>query len=1052
MVMDDGNDPYREDDAVEMLDSPEDTGGGYTQNDPYRNARAQELAAATGKADALQQRQGAVGTLSAAEANASKNSGANGGLYKRETNLNDHKNPSAGGGFYKQGSDRDGSKNSAAGGFKNSVTGTNSTAGSIKKAATGGAVAKLSAAKDLLKNKGPFGVILAVVVVAGLAIFASQSLMPFSLVARFIEEYNGLSFSNENRYDTLLVRALRKTNSKAYNTATESLKKQGITVTEDGGRTTFSWVGSDGKAKSISGSGNDLKTALRNAMNTDADFRTKYQTAVSAWRGSGSGWFDSFTKSFLEGIGMSRSRYQNFDATEQDPEVREEQFKEMASNPNPEATDVDTVNRGEEEPDSGESDPDSPDAEDQEYNRKSVADDADMTSDVAVEAKVRDIADNIDTGAGILSTGVDVVCGTVSLYTTVSLLVYAHQVSELINLASGLLEAVDKVKAGHGDSSPIAEYMNALTRTDKNGKSAMSSSGISVLYSGAKGKNYTNSASVKLTNSENAFSNALGLSQLSGMTSADAFKNCAYARLGTSSAQAALGIMTLGGATIVGMVLDLFKSLATAVALDTVISAIVGYVTSIFKQDLIKNMVGEEVGDGFTRGAEEYISGNYRTSGGSPGSEAAVANYNQYKTEHLAQEAVYERETLSPFDVSSRYTFMGSIVDSIISFSTTSSNNAIFSAVTSIGSTLSNSVTSLLPSASAIATTNLDQTRGDCPLLESVGAVGDMYCNPYYIDDFSTMETDVNTVIRNVASLGGFEGYDGSITDDQIQQYIDGELDLEVKTGSNLYNYIVYCGGRESMYGVADGNIAAEISQPATGNEGIDALISGAGSIIDAAPIAGDIKGIIDAANEVSNTGWVGGGYCVASEENVAQSNWGGWEGEGKWYQRFTQDSRLMESMGFFDASSTAAIEVDQELAEKGIIAYDPDAPNDENGNVIADDQNESTSGLSAVSKAKLAYYEENPIDTSYLGQLSRYSGLSKDTIIAVLDEVDTYLARANYDPTGRGPATAAEVKTLNNKNLVATLTSKAPVNAPNMTAITPKYIAYQPVEQGTTA
>ena len=407
---------------------------------------------------------------------------------------------------------------------------------------------------------------------------------------------------------------------------------------------------------------------------------------------------------------------------------------------------------------------------------------------------------------------------------------------------------------------------------------------------------------------------------------------------------------------------------------------------------------------------------------------------------------------IKPFDVSSRYTFMGSIVDSIISFSTTSSNSAIFSAIASIGSTLSNSVTSLLPSVSAIATTNLDQTRGDCPLLESVGAVGDMYCNPYYIDDFSTMETDVNTVIRNVASLGGFEGYDGSITDDQIQQYIDGELDLEVKTGSNLYNYIVYCGGRESMYGVADGNIAAEISQPETGNEGIDALISGAGDIIDAAPIAGDIKGIIDAANEVSNTGWVGGGYCVASEENVAQPNWGGWEGEGKWYQRFTQDSRLMEGMGFFDSSSTAAIEVDQELAEKGIIAYDPDTMNDGNGNVIADDQNESTAGLSAVSKAKLAYYEENPIDTSYLGQLSRYSGLTKDTIIAVLDEVDTYLARVNYDPTGRGPATAIEAKTLNNEDLIATLTSKTPVNAPNMIAIAPKYIAYQPVEQGTTA
>lgn len=43
-------------------------------------------------------------------------------------------------------------------------------------------------------------------------------------------------------------------------------------------------------------------------------------------------------------------------------------------------------------------------------------------------------------------------------------------------------------------------------------------------------------------------------------------------------------------------------------------------------------------------------------------------------------------------------------------------------------------------------------------------------------------------------------------------------------------------------------------------------------------------------------------------------------------------------------------------------------------------------------------YYEENPIDNSYAGRIARFSGLSKDRVVAVLDLLDYAEFLANYD------------------------------------------------------
>ena len=56
-------------------------------------------------------------------------------------------------------------------------------------------------------------------------------------------------------------------------------------------------------------------------------------------------------------------------------------------------------------------------------------------------------------------------------------------------------------------------------------------------------------------------------------------------------------------------------------------------------------------------------------------------------------------------------------------------------------------------------------------------------------------------------------------------------------------------------------------------------------------------------------------------------------------------------------------------------------------------------------------YYEKHPLDNSYEGILARRSGLTKDQVIAYLNQLD-YLAKViNYDPTGKAPIIESHTK-----------------------------------------
>ncbi len=54
-------------------------------------------------------------------------------------------------------------------------------------------------------------------------------------------------------------------------------------------------------------------------------------------------------------------------------------------------------------------------------------------------------------------------------------------------------------------------------------------------------------------------------------------------------------------------------------------------------------------------------------------------------------------------------------------------------------------------------------------------------------------------------------------------------------------------------------------------------------------------------------------------------------------------------------------------------------------------------------------YYEDNPLDNSYAGIIARYSGMSKEHVVAVLDLINYAEFLAKYDPSDMGPLKSQE-------------------------------------------
>ncbi len=823
------------------------------------------------------------------------------------------------------------------------------------------------------------------------------------------------------------------------------------------------WVDDLGIDSSLEFNGKKVKgdqIKFQTFLDTDVEFRNSYNKGSRQWRSGFGSWFDSITARFLAANNVTRNRFKNFrdkmnqegtssrrtaidlmeekkktlktDTEDQGPAIIEEKIV-YEKDADGKDTDIPVKNddgsiKKEKITTNVEYDPETRSYKyedgtevdwfnekkiDFSKQRKTVPVEKSMSKMEAKEFLVNAKKSVTSRVTGATSAVVNGTCAVLSLVGTVSLVIAAQESLQIIQLVTGYFEAIDKVKAGKGVDSPIHDLANGLVtpmattrevvtssmddiealETESEvikgheSTTAMQSAGISSLYSNSSisptdpgVENFTPGSKIR----DIVKNISVGITSFTG---------CAIAKFAASLVDMTMDavvliacLFTAGMACIAQAAGEIGVSGATQIAIAGAVQIAMVTIAPLFikalTRDLISDLAGEDLGNALMSGANMYLGNNHRSGGGSLASPEKYVAFKAEQAQVIAEEAEFQRRNRDPFDVTSKYTFLGSIVDKLTALSTISSGP--MNILNSFSSLVSKSISDMLPSASAveIAETmpNPETYSEYCPDLASIGAIGDAYCNPYIITDMDT--------------AGGGDFAPGEVVERIREENLTDEG--EIIEDSKLAKYIDYCVDRSSAFGVADQNIASAVSEGSltvsTSSSAVNTVANGA---IGAIPVIGDVSSYLENKKVLQNIGWVTGEVCVAG--NTSRST----------YPEYDD-----EELADYGYKMGEHVEKPNQIDEDGdptyttVGAYNLDWEETRDYQRFIEDQRLAESIYDDYESAVTAYLEKrdekNPVDNSYEAILARKSGLTKDTVIAMIDYMKYENYIANYEPTPR--------------------------------------------------
>ena len=861
---------------------------------------------------------------------------------------------------------------------------------------------KRAEAKKSFKKAGPLVTIIALLLGSALSSFWAQLSMPFSLVSQFQEIFDSISVSQNMRSKNFLKWQTVKGDTvkdcikghyfkddefKVSTRQKNKLAKSGITFeTDSDGITVMKHTRSNGVTQTVVADKAQAKNGrifFEDAFDNDVEFRNSYKEGAATWRGAVGVWFDKGMTKFLNKLGIKRGVWAEFQRQIHNKQDMKNTVKNEVGGDGSAGGDIkstEITGEGEQYKDgkpTGDYDSynsSSTDAGNESLSQGDFKTDAQgkVTDSSGFATKVAGIADKVSKVSSVISAAVNIQCAISDVVSAVTGIVAAYQAVQTLKVAASLFEAIQKVQAGDGDGAPLHEVSESLTtptysryeevRTVKSSgaadqsivtertRSAMESNSIGSAYSRkAPDLNDPGVRSFNLNANLKALNTGLSSVITNVRISASAFRECAIARLGAAVAGAAVDAtmivacaVSFGIGCLVDKLADEGAQIAFQAAMSLAISTIVSFLAPVVAKVLIREIatevVGEDLGNAIYDGISKYMSKNHQFMGGGVASPTQLGQYFRERETVIAENARYERSTRSPFDVTSKYTFLGSLMTQMVPIA--SNMTSLTSVVNGMSTVFNGAVHKLVPHSSAVdagieAQEAIDNTEEYCPEVADIGGVADSFCNPYIISDSRTMDEHPADVVNSVDNLSN-------------NLEVDSNGNTKVVDDSRLGKYIIYCGQRSSPWGTADQNIAAEVDGAGSlgGNVG--------GSIIGAIPVVGDSVDIVSNRNKLANYGWITGESCVL-DNSASGSESITWE-EGKEYQRFIEDQRLAEAEGIVEES--------------------------------------------AVSEYISRYYEKHPIDTSYEGILARFSGMTKDKVEATLALLEVSQWVAQYDPS----------------------------------------------------
>jgi hypothetical protein len=687
------------------------------------------------------------------------------------------------------------SDKSAAGSASEAETAIASHANNVKGKGGGGEIplSKSALTKKMMKKFGPVGLIMGLVAAGALAIFGAQSFLPFHLLEMLTEKYDSLQVGTNVRGRTLLKNMLSDetdpiksklipfTGNKYKKMSKDRLKRladEGLTFANKGsfasmadadgilnlkrvdGSPIDDLTDANGKFKERvlifdDGSGTGTVVSANNdefykLFDSNADFRNGYLKGSRTWSGRIAGWFDSVVTSFLKKKGIGRDLFEGW--IKQTEEID-------AGNAARRAALEETLRKGvgqegEMTTRAGTQEDDDPDTKDTNEAKLLNEDESKRATAADTQGKVEnlrkkatDIAEGI---ANKLSVATMTVCLAALTMMAVSALVAAAELFQVVQYAAAFAETVNKTQTG-GDA-PIHEYSNMLTEVAPSHdgttqKTAMESS--SVMWA------TTGSAANQSGASETTFSlEGASMLQTIGSYSKETMLGCAIANGVLAAVSLAIsavpvaGQIYAGAKAVVKFVIKVVKVVAMPFVISKVVDLVTNILTPILTRNLVSGIFGEDVGNAIAAGMHGYQFGNHQAGGGSAGTEKAVLAFQRQQREVTAMQAELDRATHSPFDIGNKNTFFGSILSKTLPYA--GKSVGVFSVLRTFGGIAATSMPSLLPTASALSDVDFKSNFGDCPELESIGAVGDIFCQPYYVSDVTTKGLSPEDTFRKV--------------------------------------------------------------------------------------------------------------------------------------------------------------------------------------------------------------------------------------------------------------------------------------------------------------
>lgn len=758
----------------------------------------------------------------------------------------------------------------------------------------------------------------------------------------------------------------------------QQLANAGFTFEGSGGKKTMTWTYEtpNGGTTTVSGITADEFIRMRNS---DADFRSKFNQAAD---NRAMTFFDNSANKTYDHLGNTRNEFKSFESTN-DSETNEKAYRDTLSpNYDGDQTTIQTTSNKEqpEFDDDGnpvwKKNPDGTFVTDENGNRvqnttlvrDTVTDTATTSStDTDVNLKAKSMIDKV---SNAVSDAGGFYCAAMKFGNMISMAIAGNEIYQSIRFFMNLAEPLSKVKAGFGNQSPAHEVLNWFSTKANTTVSNFATFDISndatvgkigdLVQTGAplesNGMQMVLARAAPDVNTASSFSLERVDKSITGKlsshaTSSSTAKSCARFDITSNLASIGLTIMSGGLSKIfVGLTSRLVVGTATSFAVSAFFAFLQPTIGQAFFGNAFDNAKGQPGGELFSRGGGAIGSRNgYTNSGYSLAPKTKVGEYNKVTNTVLALDAEVDRNNRSPFDTSSPNTFLGSIAYSLLPTLTSGG-------FTSISSFLRSTTSSLSTLIGGVHAEGEDSsymtTFGDCPALEEIGAAGDIYCNPIVIPDSSTADL--------------------SPDDQQYQEVIGDATDCNdegnctIDPQSDLAKYITYCGGRDSPFGITDQNILGAL-QPS-------AQAGPISTVLNQIPFANNIIGIIDSAADLQNMDWATGAKCSQSggsnvsgllaSTNGDASNREWWNSQGKYYQRYIEDSRILTMMGAYENSKNPVLAYQEAYEEQ--------------------------------------YRAEHPEADTYIGYLSRVSGLTPENTETVLAFIGYMNYIDQYDPTLR--------------------------------------------------